>query len=87
MHYPRRNFLVALPLGRGVRYTLLAYLGSIYGRQILRWFGRYYQPLLYVLIALAVVGGLAGLYFWWRLRRRKKKGPGSKSRRPMRDVA
>ncbi len=87
MHYPRRNFLVALLLGRGVRYTLLAYLGSIYGRQILRWFGRYYHPLLYVLIALAIVGGLAGLYFWWRLRRRKKKGPGSKSRRPMRDVA
>ena len=87
MHYPRRNFLAALLLGRGVRYTLLAYLGSIYGRQILRWLGRYYHPLLYVLIALAIVGGLAGLYFWWRLRRRKKKGPGSKARRPMRDVA
>jgi membrane protein YqaA with SNARE-associated domain len=87
MHYPRRNFLVALLLGRGVRYALLAYLGSIYGRQILGWVGRYYHPLLYALIAMGLAGGLGGLYFWWRLRRRKKNGPGSKARRPMRDVA
>ena len=57
MHYPRKNFLAALALGRGVRYTLLAYLGTIYGHQILRWLGRYYDPLLYALIAVAVVGG------------------------------
>ena len=50
MHYPRKNFLAALILGRGARYTLLAYLGTIYGRQILRWLGRYYEPLLYALI-------------------------------------
>ena len=79
MHYPRRNFLAALILGRGVRYTLLAYLGSIYGRQILGWLGRYYEPLLYALIALAVVGGLAGLYFWWRYRRQNKNRRGTKA--------
>src|ERR1035437_2598409 len=87
MHYPRRHFLSALALGRGVRYTLLAYLGSIYGRQILRWLGRYYQPLLYALIALAVVGGPAGLHFWWRCRRQSKNRRGTKARRRMRDVA
>jgi membrane protein YqaA with SNARE-associated domain len=87
MHYPRRNFLAALILGRGVRYTLLAYLGTIYGRQILRWLGSYYEPLLYALIGLAVLGGLAGLYFWWRYRRQSRKGRGTKTGRPMRDVA
>lgn len=87
MHYPRRNFLGALVLGRGVRYTLLAYLGSLYERQILGWLGRYYRPLLYVLIALAVVGGLAALYFWWRNRHGSKRGRGSKTRGPMRDAA
>jgi membrane protein YqaA with SNARE-associated domain len=87
MHYPRRNFLGALALGRGVRYTLAAYLASIYGRHILRWLGHYYEPLLYVLIALAVVGGLAGLYFWWRYWRQNKNQRGPKARRSMRDVA
>ncbi len=87
MHYPRRNFLAALVLGRGVRYTLLAYLGSIYGRQILRWLGRYYQPLLYGLMALAVVGGLAGLYFWWRYRHQNQNQRGTKARRSMHDAA
>ncbi len=87
MHYPRKHFLAALTLGRGVRYTLLAYLGTIYGHQILRLLGRYYQPLLYALIALAVVGGLVGLYFWWRYRRQSKNRSKTKSGRPMRNVA
>jgi membrane protein YqaA with SNARE-associated domain len=87
MHYPRKKFLAALTLGRGVRYTLLAYLGRIYGRQILRWLGHYYQPLLYILIILAVAGGLAGLYFWWRYRRQGKNRRRTKSSRPMHDAA
>ncbi|MGB8887700.1 MAG: VTT domain-containing protein [Candidatus Korobacteraceae bacterium] len=72
LQYPRNKFLVALGFGRGVRYTLLAYLGFHYGRHILRWLGKYYQPLLYILIALAVVGGLVGLYYWLRYKRRGK---------------
>jgi membrane protein YqaA with SNARE-associated domain len=86
LHYPRKSFLGALLLGRGVRYTLLAYLGSIYGRQILRWLGRYYEPLLYTLIALALAGGLAGLYFWWRYRQRTRNGS-AKAPGPMHDAA
>jgi len=45
---------------------LLAFLGHVYGHSILRWLGRYYQPLLYALIGLAVLGALAGTYLWWR---------------------
>ncbi len=73
MHYPQRKFLSALVLGRAVRYTAVAYLGSIYGRSIFRWVGRYYQPVLYALIALAVVSGLVGLYFWRRYQRKHAK--------------
>ena len=69
LHYPPGKFLTALALGRSIRYTALAYLGSIYGRHILRWFSRYYHPLLYILIASAIVGGLVGLYFWLRYRK------------------
>jgi len=66
LEYPRKKFLTALAVGRGVRYILLAYLGHVYGRSILHWLGKYYQPLLYSLIGLAVLGGLVAMYFWWR---------------------
>lgn len=72
LHYPRRKFLTALALGRGVRYTLLAYLGHYYGRHILHWLTRYYLPLLYVLIALTVAGSLVALFYWMRYRGRRK---------------
>lgn len=72
LHYPRGRFLTALGVGRAIRYTLLAYLGQSYSRAILHWIGRYYEPLLYTLIALAVAGGLVGLYFWRRQRKQKK---------------
>ena len=72
LQYPRKKFVTALAFGRGVRYTLLAYLGFHYGRHILRWLGRYYQPLLYILIALAVVGAVVALFYWLRYRRRSK---------------
>lgn len=79
LKYPRNKFLGAVALGRGVRYTLLAYLGHHYGRHILHWFNRYYLPLLYVLIGLAVAGSLTGLYYWWRYR--QKNGPRPRTRR------
>jgi len=75
LQYPRKKFLAALALGRGVRYTLLAYLGHIYGHKILHWLTRYYQPLLYTLIALGVAGGLVALYYWWRAQKKTKPRP------------
>ncbi|HLI62329.1 MAG TPA: VTT domain-containing protein [Terriglobales bacterium] len=66
LEYPRGRFLAALALGRSVRYTLLAYLGHVYGRSILGWLGRYYRPLLYALIGLAVLSALVSLGYWWR---------------------
>lgn len=73
MKYPRRKFLAALAIGRSVRYTVVAYLGSIYGRRVFHWLGRYYQPVMYTLIVLAVVGGLVGLYYWRRYRKQLGK--------------
>ena len=61
MKYSRKKFLAALTLGRSVRYSLVAYLGSIYGSRILRSLGYYYRPLVYTLIAIGVVGGLLAL--------------------------
>jgi membrane protein YqaA with SNARE-associated domain len=74
LKYPRRNFLAALALGRAARFVALAYLAHRYGSGFIGWVSRYYQPLLDVLIALAVVGGIAGLVYWkWYLPKHQKK--------------
>jgi membrane protein YqaA with SNARE-associated domain len=66
MQYPTRKFLTALTVGRGIRYTILGYLGAHYGRSILKFFGQYYWHVLIALITFSVVGGLYGLYQYKR---------------------
>ena len=66
MQYPRKKFLLALTAGRALRFFALAYLGRIYSREMIAFFSRYYRPMLYVLIALAVTAGIGALvYFKW----------------------
>src|SRR5208282_2670367 len=62
MQYPTRKFLTALALGRGIRFTILAYLGFHYGQHIVKFFSQYYWPVLIVLIALSLIGALYGLF-------------------------
>lgn len=66
MQYSRKKFLGALLIGRGIRYSIAAYLGSLYGRQVLRFFARYQKPALSILIGLAVVGGILSLIQYLR---------------------
>jgi len=75
LQYPKRNFIAALATGRAVRYFGLAYLGHIYGKEIVGWGGRYYKPIFWSLIALAVLGGVAALlYFaWYRPKRQREE--------------
>jgi membrane protein YqaA with SNARE-associated domain len=61
MQFSRKKFLGALLIGRGVRYSIEAYLGSLYGRHVLRFFARYQKPALSILIGLAVIGGIISL--------------------------
>jgi membrane protein YqaA with SNARE-associated domain len=56
MQYSRKKFVGALALGRGVRYTIAAWLGFHYGNHILRFFSHYYKPAIAVLIGLAIIG-------------------------------
>jgi hypothetical protein len=65
--------LTALAVGRGIRYTILAYLGFHYGRHIVRLFALYYWPVLIVLIAFSVFGALIGLFEYKR--RQKANAP------------
>jgi membrane protein YqaA with SNARE-associated domain len=68
MQYSRAKFLGALVLGRGVRYSVAAYFGALYGRQILRFFARYDKLAVGVLIGLALVGGILTLIQYLRSR-------------------
>ena len=70
MQYSPRKFVGALTVGRGVRYTVAAGLGYHYGRHILRFFSRYYEPAMAVLIGLAVVGAALSLIQYLRYRKR-----------------
>src|SRR6267154_1839732 len=72
MQYPRQKFLGALTLGRGLRYTIAASLGYIYGNNILRFFSRYSKPAMAILIGLAVIGAVLSLIQYFRM---KKKQP------------
>ncbi len=78
LQYPTRKFLAALALGRSIRYTILAYLGAHYGRNIVNFFARYYWQTLSVLIAFAVLGGLYGLFEY----RRRQKAEERQTSRP-----
>lgn len=85
LKYPRKNFLAALAVGRAIRFTAIAYLAHRYGKGIIGWVSRYYHPLLYTLITLAVLGGIAALvYFkWYRPKhQRQQKQPTSVTRVP-----
>jgi membrane protein YqaA with SNARE-associated domain len=70
LQYSRRKFVLALALGRGVRFTIVAGLGAIYGRHIVRFFSRYYTPALFMLIGLAVIAGIISLVQYYRYKSR-----------------
>jgi membrane protein YqaA with SNARE-associated domain len=86
MQYPTRKFLTALAVGRGVRFTILAYLGFHYGRHIVNLFARYYWPVLGALIVFSLLGGLLGLFEYKRIQKSsgpESHRPGSQARRPV----
>jgi membrane protein YqaA with SNARE-associated domain len=71
MNYPLKKYLLALTAGRAIRFFLIAYLASLYGRSLINLFAKHYLTILIVLIALAVVGGVIFIIY---NSRRKRKG-------------
>jgi membrane protein YqaA with SNARE-associated domain len=70
--YSKKKFLAALTMGRGVRYTIVAFFGRLYGNQIVGFFSKYYKPAALILGGIAVVGGILTLRQY--LQSRKKNG-------------
>lgn len=71
LKYSLRKFLLALGSARLLRYGLVAYLGSRYGRGIFAWVGHSYKPVLIILIALGVVAG--GVVVWYVKKRKRAR--------------
>jgi len=75
MQYPRKKFLSALVAGRAMRFFAVAWLGRIYGHQMIGFFLRNYRSMVYLLIGLASVAGFGTLiYFLWHCPRQKRQG-------------
>ncbi len=68
--YPPKKFLAALTVGRGLRYSIAAFLGYHYGRHILRFFNQYYKPAVGILVGLAVIGAILSLIQYLRMRKK-----------------
>lgn len=64
LNYPAKKFLIALTLGRSIRFSVLAYLAARYGPTILRFLRHEYNTILivFILAALAIGAGFA-VYF------------------------
>ncbi len=73
--YSRGKFVGALASGRGLRYSILAFFGRLYGKQIVGFFSDYYKPAVLVLVGIAALGGTITLRQY--LRSRRKDGRGS----------
>ena len=71
MQYSVKKFLAALMLGRIVRYSIFAFLGARYGRQVLTVIAQYGHPILVALIGLILAATTALILFL--VRKRKKR--------------
>jgi membrane protein YqaA with SNARE-associated domain len=71
MQYSEKKFLVALTLGRTVRYALLAFLGARYGRHVLTVISQHGHPVLIAVIGL-ITAVMAALIFILVCKRKKR---------------
>jgi membrane protein YqaA with SNARE-associated domain len=77
LQYPPKRFGAALTLGRGIRFLVIAWLGSRYGDAITGFFSRYYLPTLLILIGCAVIAGIFAVIEYYRHRKNRRKSPQS----------
>jgi membrane protein YqaA with SNARE-associated domain len=70
LQYSQRKFLVAMSLGRLVRYSIFAYLGAVYGRKIFAVVLAHGEVALYVTIGLAVAATI--IFVLLRFKRKRE---------------
>jgi membrane protein DedA with SNARE-associated domain len=70
LQYSPRKFLLAMSLGRAVRYGIFAYLGAVYGRKIFAVVLAHGEVALYVTIGVAVA--VTAILLLLRFRRKRE---------------
>jgi membrane protein YqaA with SNARE-associated domain len=70
LQYSQRKFLVAMSLGRLVRYSIFAYLGAVYGRKIFAVVMAHGEVALCVTIGLAVAATI--IFVLLRFKRKRE---------------
>ncbi len=75
LQYSPKQFLLAIGVGRGLRYVVVAGLGAIYGKAIVSFFSKYYLAAVIAVIVMAVVSGIFSYIEYRRLRQKKDDGP------------
>lgn len=73
MQYSHKKFLGALAVGRGIRFTIVAGLGALYGNHIVSFFSKYYLSAVLILAGLAVLTAAFAIYKY--LQSREGNGP------------
>lgn len=64
MKVPKAKFLSAYSAGRVVRYSIVAWLGRMYGKSLISGVQHYSKPIIWGLVGLTVLGGIAAtIYF------------------------
>ncbi len=72
LEYPKHHFLTAITSARFIRYFIVTWVAAHYGQAVFQFFSRYYMLALGSLIGLVVVGGVVGLAYYLRQRRKAK---------------
>lgn len=67
LNYPAGKYIIALTIARAIRFTIVAYLSSVYGRHFLALLGALRENFMMVLIGLAAIAAFGILaYLLWR---------------------
>jgi membrane protein YqaA with SNARE-associated domain len=72
MQYSRNKFLLALTIGRAVRFTILSFLAARYGRLILTAITSHYKP---ILISFTAASVALSLFILYRYKKSKSRQP------------
>jgi membrane protein YqaA with SNARE-associated domain len=68
------DFLIAVAIGRSIRYFGEGYLALVYGDTAIDWLHKHARTVSLILAATFLVGGI--IWMWWR-RRGERRGPES----------
>lgn len=75
MNYPLKKYLLALTAGRAIRFTVVAYLASLFGQSLLRLIAKHYVKILAGIILAIAIGCVVFIVYRTRRKRKDEQAP------------